>query len=89
MEKMHFFHFVIIYFLDLLQCEVGEWTRIQICWFFGMGTRCQRGTGEIVKQWRSFFNEPIVIDSVKVLESVPKGQKVELLMVKQIRALRF
>ena len=36
------------------------------------------GTGEIVKQWRSFFNEPIVIDSVKVLESVPKGQKVEL-----------
>ena len=37
------------------------------------------GTGEIVKQWRSFFNEPIVIDSVKVLESVPKGQKVELL----------
>ncbi len=35
------------------------------------------GTGELVKEWRNIFNDPIIIDSVKVLESVSGGQAYE------------
>ena len=32
------------------------------------------GTGETVKLWRENFNEPIIIDAMKVLESVSTEQ---------------